>query len=70
MSFKLFDQGYTAEEIKGIYKPTQEERLREEMCKWKESEQVLEILRQIRGSKLDLDRMEAELWRKATTRRR
>ena len=53
-----------------MHKPTEEEKLREQMNKWKESEQVLEVLRQIKGFPRELDRMEAELWLKATKRRR
>ena len=68
MSFKLFDQGYSAEEIKTMHKPTQEERLQEDFRKWSESEHVLNLLRTIKASKMDLDRMELALWRKATKR--
>jgi hypothetical protein len=69
MSYKLFDQGYTAEEVSKMHKPTQEEKLREQTNKWKESEQVLEVLRQIKGFPRQLDKMEAALWQKATKRR-
>jgi hypothetical protein len=69
MSYKLFDQGYTAKEISKMHKPTQEERIQEEFRKWSESEHVLNILRTIKASRMDLDRMELALWRKATKRR-
>ena len=69
MSFKLFDQGYSSAEIQTMHKPTQEERLQEEFRKWSESEHVLNLLRTIKASKMDLDRMELALWRKATKRR-
>ena len=69
MSFKLFDQGYSAAEIHTMHKPTQEERIQEEFRKWSESEHVLSLLRTIKASKMDVDRMELALWRKATKRR-
>ena len=52
-----------------MHKPTQEERLQEDFRKWSESEHVLNLLRTIKGSKMDVDRMELALWRKATKRR-
>ena len=70
MSFKLFDQGYTAEQVKGMYKPTQDELLMERLRKWKESEHVLNMLRMIHANDRSLDKMEAALWEKATKRRK
>ena len=69
MSYKLFDQGYSAAEITKMHEPTQEERLQEDFRKWSESEHVLNLLRTIKASKMDVDRMELALWRKATKRR-
>lgn len=70
MSFKLFDQGYTAEEVKKMHKPTQDELLQARFKKWRESEHVLEMLRKIKANEGILDKMEAALWEKATKRRR
>ena len=69
MSYSLYDQGYTAEQIKGMHKPTQDELAMEKLRKWKESEGVLEMLRQIKGFPREFDRMAMELWVKATRRR-
>jgi hypothetical protein len=69
MSFKLFDQGYTTEEIKSMKRPNHDEVMMGQLRKWKESEHVLNILRTIKSSKRDLDKMEMELWQKATRRR-
>ena len=69
MSFKLFDQGYTADEIRTMHKPSQDELLMERFNKWKESEHVLNMLRKIQANDRTLDKMEMELWLKATKRR-
>jgi hypothetical protein len=69
MSFKLFDKGVTADEIKGMKRPNHDEVMMGQLRKWKESEHVLNILRTIKSSKRDLDKMEMELWLKATKRR-
>ena len=70
MSYKLFLQGYTAEEVKKMDKPTQEELLRERIRKQGESEKVLNMLRSIKAWNEELDNMQADLWAKATKRRR
>ena len=69
MSFKLFDQGYTADEIKTMYKPTQDEWALERLRKWKESEHVLNMLRTIKASQEMWTKLEADAWLKATKRR-
>lgn len=70
MSFKLFDQGFTAEQIKGMHKPTHDELMMEKLRKWGESEHVLNMLRSIRASNDRVEDMQAALWLKATKRRR
>ena len=42
----------------------------ERFNKWKESEHVLNMLRKIQANERTLDKMEMELWLKATKRRR
>ena len=69
MSYSLFDKGYTAEQIKGMYKPTQDELMMEKLRKWKESEHILNMLRSIRASNDRIEDMQAALWLKATKRR-
>ena len=70
MSFKLFDQGYTAEQIKGMHDPSQNELMAERVCKWAESEHVLNMIRSIKAWNQMLDDMQATLWVKSTKRRR
>ena len=70
MSFKLFDQGYTAEQIRGIHKPKHDELIMEKLQKWKESEHILNMLRLIKASNEKIEDMQAALWLKATKRRR
>ena len=70
MSFKLFDQGFSAAEVARMHKPSQDELLRDRLNKWKESEHVLTMLRKVQANERTLDKMEAALWQKATKRRR
>ena len=69
MSFSLFDRGYTAEEIRKMHKPTHDELVTEEMRRWRESEQVLNIVRTIKASHEFYSQLEAEAWERATKRR-
>jgi len=69
MSFALMDKGYTAQEVKKWKQTHTEETLIMKLRRWKESEHVLNMLRQIRANERTLDRMELELWQKATKRR-
>jgi hypothetical protein len=70
MSYKLFDQGYSAYEISQIKQNQRvEDDTMEELRKWKESEHVLNILRKIEASQREFTKMELAAWRKATRRR-
>jgi hypothetical protein len=67
MSYKLFDQGYTPEEIKLMKESkSAEDHTMEELRRWKESEHVLNILRKIEASQREFTKMELAAWRKAT----
>ena len=70
MSFKLFDQGYTAVQIKGMHKPTPDDLLMEKLRKWKESEHVLDIIRCIQATDDLIEEQKLTLWLKAQQRRR
>ena len=66
MSYKLFDQGLPPEEIQNIKKAQGvEDKVMDDLRKWKESEHVLNILRTIKASEKALTRLELEAWRKA-----
>ena len=68
MSYRLFDQGLSAEEINKI-KKTQgvEDHAMEQLRKWRESEHILNILRQIRASEKEMTKLEMETWKEATS---
>ena len=68
MSFRLFDQGLSAEEINKI-KKTQgvEDHAMEQLRKWRESEHVLNILRTIKANDRMLDRLVMQKWKEATS---
>ena len=70
MSYKLFDQGLSSQEVK-TYKQTHkaEEYAMEQLRKWKESERVLNILRPIKASIEAYNKFEMETWLKLTKRR-
>jgi hypothetical protein len=70
MSYKLFDQGYSTEEIM-LLKQNQhvEDVAMEQLLKWRESEVVLSILRTIKASEKEFTKMEMEAWRRAMARR-
>ena len=70
MSYALFDKGFTAEQVKGMHKPTHDELMMEKLRKWKESEHILNILRSIRTSNDVIEDMQAAQWLKASKRRR
>ena len=64
----MFDQGLSAEEINRI-KKTQgvEDHAMEQLRKWRESEHILNILRQIRASEKEMTKLEMDTWKKATS---
>ena len=67
MSFKLFDQGHSVEEIKRI--KSQRSRFDEEAEKrklWAESERVLSQLRSIKAFHQALDEAQLEIWQEAS----
>lgn len=67
MSYQLFNQGYTAEEVKkNKLKEDQQKHATEEFKRWAESEHVLNILRTTKAWHEKLTEMELKLWRKAT----
>jgi len=66
MSYKLFDQGLSPQEIQKIKKAKgAEDKTMDDLRKWKESEHVLNILRTIKASEKALTKLELETWRKA-----
>ena len=70
MSFKLFDQGYTAEQIKGMHKSTQDDLLMERLRRWKETEHILDIIRCIQATDDLIEAQKLTLWLRAQQRRR
>jgi hypothetical protein len=70
MSYKLFDQGLSSDEINKMKKAHgAEDHVMEQLRKWRESEHVLNILRTIKASEGILDKMEMETWKKAISGR-
>jgi len=70
MSYKLFDQGLSSQEIKS-YKQTHQAEINamEQLRKFKESERVLNLLRPIKASMEAYKQFEIETWQKLTKRR-
>jgi hypothetical protein len=70
MSYQLFDQGYSAEEVKLMKEnKSVKDHTMEELRRWKQSEHVLNILRKIEASQREFTNMELAAWRRATPRR-
>jgi hypothetical protein len=70
MSYQLFDQGYSADEIREIKQNQRvEDDTMEELHRWKESEHALNVLRKIEASQREFTKMELVAWQKATQRR-
>ena len=70
MSYKLFDQGLSSQEVME-YKQTHKAEMEamEQLRKFKESERVLNILRPIKASIEAYNKFEMETWLKLTKRR-
>jgi len=70
MSYKLFSQGYSADEVRQMKQDQSvDDHTMDELRRWRESEHVLNILRKIEASQREFSKMELELWRKATKQR-
>jgi hypothetical protein len=70
MSYRLFDQGYTADEIKLMKRGKgAADHTMEELRRLKESEHVLNILQTIKASEKEFTKMELAAWRRATARK-
>ena len=70
MSFKDFDKGLTAEEVRQKISTEKEESLADiQFRRSMESEQVLNFLRKVKANGRMLDKMKEALWRKVFHRR-
>ena len=68
MSYQLFSQNYSPEEIQKMKKAhASEDKVMEQLRKWKESEHVLNILRKIKASEGVLDGLVLKKWQEATS---